>query len=216
MATKEEILAHVVRPLTSNYGSIKDDPEAFRDLLLRTLSNYTPMALDRAVEKLVMTRRYKTWPTIAEIVEAARNVAGDKDKPKYPHPMKGITADNFWQQSSLFVERDFEARGTCLEYVRKGTAEWQAWAIYFDILGLNNQLLNGLGWYAPTQWPWQFDTEKGPDAQPPIDFIEYDPEIPDTHNPDFKPTEEEKQRIVEMWGKLKVELLKSSRQGAII
>lgn len=214
MATKEEIVSHVVRPLTANYGPIKDDPEAFRDLLIRTLSNYTPMALDRAVEKLVMTRRYKTWPTIAEIVEAARNVSGEKEKTKYPTPMKGITADNFWQQSSLFVERDFEARGTCLEYVRKGTAQWQAWAIYFDILGLENHLLKTLGWYAPTMWPWQFDTEKGPEAQPPIDFIEYDPEVPE--DVDHKITEAEKQRVVEMWTRLRGELLKNSRAQAII
>lgn len=215
MATKEEIGKHVVRPLTANYGPVKDDPEAFQDLLIRTLASYSTTALDRAVEKLVMTRRYKTWPTIAEIVEAARGNTGGKEKTKYPHPMRGVNADNFWQQSSLFVERDMEARGTCLEYVRKGTAAWQAWTMYFDILGLDVPLLKNIGWYAPTVWPWQFDMEKGPKAQPPIDFVEYEPEEDFSHQ-DYTPSEQEKKNVAEHWQKLRTELLKSTRASAII
>lgn len=216
MATKEEIGKHVVRPLTANYGPVKDDPEAFQDLLIRTLASYSTTALDRAVEKLVMTRRYKTWPTIAEIVEAARGNTGDKDKAKYPHPMKNINAENFWQQSSLFVERDMEARGTCLEYVRKGTAQWEAWAMYFDLINLQNHLLKGMGWYAPTMWPWQFDMETGPKAQPPIDFIEYEPEGSMEYDSEYTPTPEEKKRVVDMWQEMRKEMLKSSRANAII
>jgi hypothetical protein len=216
MATKEEIVAHVVRPLTANYGVVKDDPEAFRDLLIRTLSSYTPTALDRAVEKLVMTRKYKTWPTIAEIVGAAKGNTGEKEKGKYPLPMRGVTAENFWQQSSLFVERDMEARGTCLEYVRKGTAQWEAWAIYLDLINLQNHLLRGLGWYAPTMWPWQFDMETGPKAQPPIDFIEYEPEGTMDYSEEHKPTAEEKKRVVDMWQNMRIEMLKSAKRHAII
>lgn len=216
MATREEIGKHVVRPLTANYGPVKDDPEAFQDLLIRTLASYTPMALDRAVEKLVMTRRYKTWPTIAEIVEAARGNTGEKEKNKYPHPMKGINASNFWQQSSLFVERDMEARGTCLEYVRKGSAQWEAWAMYFDLINLQNHLLKSLGWYAPTMWPWQFDTETGPKAQPPIDFIEYEPEGGESYVETSAPSPEEKKRVVDLWRDMRTEMLKSAHKSAII
>lgn len=216
MATREEIGKHVVRPLTANYGPVKDDPEAFQDLLIRTLASYSTTALDRAVEKLVMTRKYKTWPTIADIVEAAKGYTGDKEKGKYPLPMRGVNAENFWQQSLLFAQRDEEARGTCLEYVRKGTAQWEAWAIYFDLLGMKLSLLKNIGWYAPTMWPWQFDMETGPKAQPPIDFIEYEPEGSIDYNEEHTSTAEEKKRVVDMWQAMRTEMLKSARQNAII
>lgn len=216
MATREEIGKHVVRPLTANYGPVKDDPEAFQDLLIRTLASYSTTALDRAVEKLVMTRKYKTWPTIAEIVEAAKGYTGDKEKGKYPLPMRGVNAENFWQQSLLFAQRDEEARGTCLEYVRKGTAQWEAWAMYFDLLGMKLSLLRNIGWYAPTMWPWQFDMETGPKAQPPIDFIEYEPEGSIDYNEEHTATPEERKRVVDMWQEMRKEMLKSSRANAII
>ena len=216
MATKEEIFKHVVIPLTANYGPVKGEPEAFQDLLIRTLASYSTIALDRAVEKLVMTRKYKTWPTIADIVGAAKGNTGEKEKGKYPLPMRGVNAENFWQQSKLFVERDMEARGTCLEYVRKGTAQWEAWATYFDLINLQNHLLKGMGWYAPTMWPWQFDMETGPKAQPPIDFIEYEPEGSFQYDAEHTPTEEEKKRVGDMWRNMRGEMLKSSKQHAII
>lgn len=215
--TKEKVLNHVMIPLTANYGHPREtNPEAFRDLLIRTLSSFSPEALDRAVDHICMTRRYKSWPTIAEIVEAARsaNGGGSEGKIRYPKALSGVTADNFWAQSSLFVERDFEARGTCTQYVRKGSIEWEAWAIYFDMLGLDMSLLKNNGWYAPTKWPSEFDLDIGLKCHPPLDFVEYDPE-PEADK-EWVATEEEKANINAMWIKLKETLLKQARSQAII
>lgn len=217
MATKEEIRDIVVFPLTANYGQPKDEPDAFRELLVKTLDSFSADALDKAVTKLVMTRRYKTWPTIAEIVEAARSINGEKGKVRYPSALSGVNKDNFWTQSQAFVDRDFDARGTCLEYVRQGSRSWEAWAVYFiEFLGFRPTVLNKIGWYAPTQWPGQFDRDVGLKADSAVmHFEEYEPETSTSYE-DREVTDEEKKNVVELWGKLKVDLLKSARSQAIL
>lgn len=217
MATKEEILNCVVKPLTSNYGAIKGDPEAFRDLLCRTLESYSPILLDRAVERIVTTRRYKTWPTIGDIVEAVKKAGGkDTERSKFPTPMRDVTAENFWELSGQFVQRDFDARGTCLVHCKKGTYQWESWSIYLEKIGLRPAFLKNLEWYSPCEWPWQFDTEKGQDCQPPIDFIEY---IPYEYKPSpeiFGDQVEDREKISSEWAKLRETMLKEARKSAII
>lgn len=222
MATREEIRDIVILPLTANYGQPKDEPEAFSHLIIKTLDSFSADALDKAVTKLVMTRRYKTWPTIAEIVEAARSINGEKGKTRYPSALSNVTRDNFWTQSQAFVERDYDARGTCLEYVRKGTREWEAWAIYFveylgfDVETLQNTTFKKMGWYAPTKWPSQFDKDVGLKADNAvIHFEEYEPES-DYSVGDKEVTAEERENVVKLWGKLREELLKSGRKQTII
>lgn len=219
MATQLEIVEAVVRPLTANYGEPKGDPEAFKSLLLRTLQSFSVPSLERAVERLVMTRKFKTWPTIAEIVEAARKINGEDTKTKYPTALSGITKENFFSQSQTFVERDFEARGTCLEYVRMGTAAWEAWAVYFiEYLGFRPDFIgpDKIGWYAPTKWPSQFDKDVGLKADKAVaNFEEYDPQEA-TIEKDPIDEAEERKNIVEMWQKLREDLLKSARKQTII
>lgn len=212
MAEKHEIRDIVVRPLTANYGLPKDDPEAFVELLLKTLSGFSPQALDHAVTKLVMGRRYKTWPTIAEIVEAARSLNGEKGKVRHPSPLSGVNKENFSAQSKNFIERDYAARGTCLERVRQGTREWEAWAVYFiEYLGFRHEVLNKIEWHAPTRWPSEFDADVGLKAdQAVIDFEEYDPE--EDVSDDFVRPEEEKQKIQQLWAELREKLLHSGKK----
>lgn len=220
MATKEEIMEHLVRPLTANYGPIKvDDAEAFRDLLIRAMTPHSTQAIDRAVDKIVMTRKYKSWPTIADIVDAVKSTgqAGKGDgKTMYPSPMRGVDAGNFWVKSQEFVERDYEARGTCLYYLKKGTAQWETWAIYFDQIGLDLAVLRSNGWYGPCEWPWQFDSENGSKCFVPPDFEEYEVEPAYVHNDETGPSPEEKQKVVEMWNELRLRLLKQGAEAAII
>lgn len=218
MATRDEIRDHVVRPLTANFGAHQhDDPEAYRDLLERALMPHPVPALQRAVEKIVMTRKYRDWPTIADIVKAVRDTgqAGKEDgKVKYPLPARGVNADNFWMKSQEFVERDFESRGTCLTYLRRGTAQWESWAIYFDKIGLNLSLLNRDGWSAPTEWPWQFDSENGQSCTVPMDFEEY--VIEPEYQHDSPMTAEQKAKAVENWKVLRENLLKRSADNVVI
>lgn len=219
MATKEEIFERVIKPMTANYGPINsDDVEAFRDLLIRALSPHSAEVLDRAVDRIVMTRKYKKWPTIADIIEAVKATgrAGKEDgKTRYPNPMRGVDYANFWNKSQEFVERDYESRGTCLHYVRRGTFQWESWAIYFDVIGLDAAVLRSDGWYAPSEWPWQFDTDNGSKCSVPPDFEEY--EVDSWSGGEYKePTPEEKARIVDLWQKLRKELLKKEAKQAII
>lgn len=215
MATKEEIVTYVVKPLSANFGPIKGDPEAFRDLLMRNLEPFSPILLERAVDKLVTTRKYKTWPTIADIMEAVKKAGGkDTNKSRYPMPMRDVDAESFWTLSQQFVERDYDARGTCLVYCRKGTANWEAWSIYFEKIGLFPSFLRKNEWYAPCDWPWQFDTEKGQDCQPPIDFIEYEVTDFDARTNDTAP--ENRENISSKWAELREQMLKQARKSAII
>lgn len=220
MATREEVGEHLVRPLTANYGHIKvEDGEAFRDLLVRAMAPHSVEAIRRAVDKIVMTRKYKSWPTIADIVDTikATGQAGKGDgKTMYPTPMRGVDATNFWIKSQEFVERDYEARGTCLHLLRKGTAQWESWAIYLDRLGLDLAVLRANSWYGPSEWPWQFDTENGQHCSVPVDFVEYEVEPTYRHDDDAGPSPEEKQKVVEMWAELRQRLLKQGAEAAII
>lgn len=65
------------------------DPKGFLEEYTRHLRGYDPEVLDRAMDILLKTRKFKTWPSIGEIVEAAGKAGSELPKaPTNPFPTK--------------------------------------------------------------------------------------------------------------------------------
>lgn len=57
------------------------DPQAFVAEYARMMRQYVDSELEEAAERLLQTRKYKSWPTIAECINALENVrAGRRNK----------------------------------------------------------------------------------------------------------------------------------------
>lgn len=64
-----------------------DDPDAFVGEYIRLLKGYSEDVLDAALDRLLKTRKFRTWPTIADCVSAAEDesaarAVANKQKPK--------------------------------------------------------------------------------------------------------------------------------------
>lgn len=66
---------HFIDRMMLVYGEPdSDDPKAFMGEYARMLKGYSESVLNDALDRLLRTRKFKTWPTIAECVGAAEDV----------------------------------------------------------------------------------------------------------------------------------------------
>ena len=65
-----------IKRMTVVYGAPDtDDVSAFLGEYIRQLKQYSDDVLDAALDRMLRTRRYKTWPTIADCIAAAHEVS---------------------------------------------------------------------------------------------------------------------------------------------
>jgi len=80
------------------YGAPEsDNPSAYMEEYARQLRNYRADELSRATDNLLRTRKFKTWPTIGECVEAA-DFAREQLREK--HPAKPTGEDSMWSEAA--------------------------------------------------------------------------------------------------------------------
>lgn len=74
-----------------------NDPSAFMAEYARQLRNYTIAEISRATDHILRTRKYKTWPTIGECVEAA-DLAREQLRER--HPAKPNVDESMWSEAA--------------------------------------------------------------------------------------------------------------------
>jgi len=71
------VFTKVIRRLSTNYGMPNvPDRDALYDEFCKALTGYAEPVLDLALDRIIKTRTFPTWPTVGEVVTAARDAAG--------------------------------------------------------------------------------------------------------------------------------------------
>lgn len=80
--------AHVfnnfIQPLAAAFRIESSDPRLFCDGLAKELSCYTEISLRNAADEIRRSRRYPTFPTIAECIQACDRVPNGRPSEKVP------------------------------------------------------------------------------------------------------------------------------------
>ena len=83
-----------------------DDPAAFMGEYARLLKGYSDDVLSEALDRLLKTRKFKTWPTIAECVGAAEDATAARAAAKKA-PQKRT---DFTPEADAILKTDLAAR----------------------------------------------------------------------------------------------------------
>jgi len=80
------------------YGAPEtDDAEAYLGEYARQLRNYTVDELSRATDIIFRSRRFKTWPTIGECIQAAEEA---REQLKEKHPATPYSDNSMWSTAA--------------------------------------------------------------------------------------------------------------------
>ena len=81
------VFANVIRRFTTMYGAPNVlDKDAFFDEFCKALRGYSPEILDKATTLVIAGHVYPSWPTVGELVKAARSCAEDMRQPAPTKP----------------------------------------------------------------------------------------------------------------------------------
>lgn len=74
----QHVHQHFIEPLTALFRIDANEPKAFLRALAEELAQFTPHALSSAAKEIRRTRKFQTFPSIAECVEVTKSM------PDYP------------------------------------------------------------------------------------------------------------------------------------
>lgn len=93
---------HVYEAMLSRFAMLCDAPEvpnkaAFMAEYARILRGYSAAELSEATDRVLRTRRYKTWPSIADCVAAAEDV---RDVKRQRQPVQPPIDNSMWSEAA--------------------------------------------------------------------------------------------------------------------
>lgn len=174
MITEADVQHHFVDRFVETHGEPRDGYVA--GLWKRLPRDVTIDALEGAAEKMIRTKRSKTFPAFAECLDAIQSWSRTTAT-AFPGASKNVvTAENYvsMAQNSMKLRQRGEGIGCMIE---PGSEEWFAWKAYFAGLGYKASRMHQIEdkargydretdrikWYVterymvPSQWPVEFD-----------------------------------------------------------
>lgn len=128
MITEIEIQHHFIDKFNETHG---DAPEGFASAIYKRAPKAATIAsLEAAAERVIRTKKSKSFPSFAESLSAIVEAAGSPSARHGSTTSKIITADNF-EGMALDHMRATAAYGSMGCMIEPGSPEWELWAAYF-------------------------------------------------------------------------------------
>lgn len=129
MISEAEIQHHFIGRFVETHG---DAPEGFTSAIYkRAPKSATINSLEAAAERIIRTKKSKSFPSFAESLAAIVEASGSGVSRSAPGSLaKLVTADNY-EAMALDHMRLNAAYGSMGAMIEPGTDEWGLWAAYF-------------------------------------------------------------------------------------